>query len=99
MIAVTGCEFRHNSVRIETSANLPNTKSDLRSGKVLIIPNADKWKIGHYYWILDIQNRSCTNKSSRLVDTYSPLFTRVARILVALKNGCTSLCSNRTQDI
>ncbi|KXH27290.1 hypothetical protein CSIM01_02574 [Colletotrichum simmondsii] len=49
-------------------------------GKVLIIPNADKWKIGHHYWILDVQNRSCTNKSSRLVDTYSPLFTRVARI-------------------
>ncbi|KAI3549226.1 hypothetical protein CABS03_12069 [Colletotrichum abscissum] len=53
---------------------------DLRSGKVLITPNADKWNIGHHNWILDVQDRSCTNKSSRLVDTYSSLFGRIADI-------------------
>ncbi|KAK1509356.1 uncharacterized protein CCOS01_15450 [Colletotrichum costaricense] len=29
---------------------------DLRSGKVLITPNADKWNIGHHNWILDVQD-------------------------------------------
>ncbi|KAK1447923.1 hypothetical protein CMEL01_09762 [Colletotrichum melonis] len=31
---------------------------DLRSGKVLITPNADKWNIGYHNWILDVQYRS-----------------------------------------
>ncbi|OHE94857.1 hypothetical protein CORC01_09875 [Colletotrichum orchidophilum] len=53
---------------------------DIRSGKVLITPNADKWNISHHNWTLDVHHRSCSLNGARLVDTHSALFKRVARI-------------------
>ncbi|OLN95467.1 hypothetical protein CCHL11_05172 [Colletotrichum chlorophyti] len=62
---------------------------DLRTGKVFIIQKGeskdDIWNINQRNWTLDIRSGVCSrptylNAKDRIVDTYSPLFTRVSRI-------------------
>ncbi|GKT51435.1 uncharacterized protein ColSpa_11616 [Colletotrichum spaethianum] len=57
---------------------------DLRSGKVFISSAADIWNISHRNWTLHVHLRTCSRPghsgNDRIVDTYSPLFNRVARI-------------------
>lgn len=83
--------IERNVFRSETSWDLPGPLLDgclhwldLRSGKVFISYAADIWNISHRNWTINTHQRTCSRPGSfgndRIVDTYSPLFTRVARI-------------------
>ncbi|WDK20879.1 hypothetical protein CGRA01v4_12168 [Colletotrichum graminicola] len=57
---------------------------DLRSGKIFISFVADIWYISHRNWTINVHQATCSRPGhcgeDRIVDTYSPLFNRVARI-------------------
>ncbi|GKT60908.1 hypothetical protein ColTof3_08247 [Colletotrichum tofieldiae] len=77
--------------RSETSCDLPGPLIDdcfhwldIRSGKVYISSAADIWNISSRNWTLNVHRGVCSRPGysgdDRIVDTYSPLFNRVARI-------------------
>ncbi|CCF46607.1 hypothetical protein CH063_15307, partial [Colletotrichum higginsianum] len=83
--------IQRNVFRSETSWDLPGPLLDgclhwldLRSGKVFISYAADIWNISHRNWTINTHQKTCSRPGSfgndRIVDTYSPLFNRVARI-------------------
>ncbi|KAK1982971.1 hypothetical protein LZ30DRAFT_780902 [Colletotrichum cereale] len=57
---------------------------DLHSGKIFISYAADIWNISHRNWTINVHQATCSRPVlsgvDRIVDTYSPLFNRVARI-------------------
>ncbi|KAK1971591.1 hypothetical protein LY78DRAFT_688890 [Colletotrichum sublineola] len=57
---------------------------DLHSGKIYISSGTDIWNISHRNWTINVHQATCSRPGypgdERIVDTYSPLFTRVARI-------------------
>ncbi|WQF89185.1 Putative P-loop containing nucleoside triphosphate hydrolase [Colletotrichum destructivum] len=83
--------IQRNVFRSETSWDFPGPLLDgclhwldLRTGKVFISYAADIWNISHRNWTINTHQRTCSRPGNfgndRIVDTYSPLFNRVARI-------------------
>ncbi|KAK1993934.1 hypothetical protein LX36DRAFT_728628 [Colletotrichum falcatum] len=53
---------------------------DLHSGRVFISFAADIWNISHRNWTINFHQETCSRGEDKIVDPYSPLFNRIAKI-------------------